>query len=365
MIMGNIGSVDHNFWSGKRVLITGPTGFKGGWLALWLNSMGAKVTGFSLEPDTKPSLFRIANIENILIKSYQEDIRDIDSIRFALNNETPEIVFHLAAQSLVRESYSNPVDTYSTNVMGTVNILDSLRTAKSVKASVIVSSDKCYENKEWLWGYRENDPIGGYDPYSSSKGCVELISAAFRQSFFNDDKYPEHGHSMATARAGNVIGGGDWAKDRLIPDAIKAFESKTDLILRNPNSIRPWQHVLEPLSGYLILAQQLYKSGSSFSGAWNFGPPVEDSRPVNEVINILEKYWKGNVNWREEKQSSNFHEANLLMLDCSKAYQKLSWKPRWGIETAIKKTAEWYTTYKKGDDMQKFTLKQIAEYSQH
>jgi len=358
------GSVDHNFWSGKCVLVTGHTGFKGGWLTLWLNAMGARVIGFALEPDTNPSLFSLANIENALFKSYQADIRSLDSIKTVLNNENPEIVFHLAAQSLVRESYKNPVDTYSTNIMGTVNLLDSLRETSSVKASVIVSSDKCYENKEWLWGYRENDPMGGYDPYSSSKGCVELITSAFRQSFFNDDQYIEHGNGLATARAGNVIGGGDWSEDRLIPDAIRAFESNVDLILRNPNSKRPWQHVLEPISGYLMLAQELYRNGPSFSGAWNFGPSTEDSRPVNEVIRILEKHWIGNTSWREENNSRDFHETNLLALDCSKANQKLFWKPRWDIETAIKKTAEWYAAFKNRRNMNEFSLKQIAEYSQ-
>jgi CDP-glucose 4,6-dehydratase len=353
--------VDPSFWRGKRVFLTGHTGFKGGWLSLWLGSMGAKVTGYALAPNTNPNFFEVANVAEDLEKSHIADIRDLENLQKVIADAKPEIVIHMAAQPLVRYSYVNPVETYATNVMGTVHVLESIRYVDSVRAAVIVTTDKCYENKEWAWGYRENEPMGGYDPYSNSKGCAELVTSAYRQSYFSPEKYSKHQVAIASARAGNVIGGGDWSEDRLIPDAIKAFEGKESLVIRNPLATRPWQHVLEPLSGYLVLAQALYQKGVNFDGAWNFGPRDEDARSVQEVINLLIKNWGSVASWTQD-QSEQPHEAHSLRLDCSKARQFLNWTPRWSLEQAIENITQWQHAYQKQSNMREISLQQISKY---
>ena len=351
--------VNPSFWSGKRIFLTGHTGFKGGWLTLWLAKMGAEVVGYSLPPNTTPNLYNLARIENLLYRSYFADIRDLDCLRDAIRESRPEIVIHMAAQPLVRYSYENPVETFSTNVMGTVNLLESLRSIESVLATLIVTTDKCYDNKEWVWGYRENDPLGGRDPYSASKGCAEMVTSAYRESFFNSIK--KNRNAIASARAGNVIGGGDWSDDRLIPDALKAFDAKRTLVIRNPNAIRPWQHVLEPLSGYLILLQQLYEKGFEFASGWNFGPNNQSYCSVSDVVSMLIK--KLNIEALVEiNQSDQVHEANFLKLDCSKANQQLNWYPRWNIETSLEKIANWQKALQGGKDMYEYSLLQITEY---
>ena len=354
-------SVNPNFWKGKRVFLTGHTGFKGGWLTLWLASMGAKVTGYALAPNANPNFFEVVNIADDLEQSHISDIRDLEKLQKAMLAAKPEIVIHMAAQPLVRYSYVNPVETYATNVMGTVHLLESIRNVDSVRAAVIVTTDKCYENKEWAWGYRENEPMGGYDPYSNSKGCAELVTSAYRQSYFSPEKYSKHQVAIASARAGNVIGGGDWSEDRLIPDAIRAFEANGSLVIRNPLATRPWQHVLEPLSGYLVLAQALYKEGAKFNGGWNFGPRDEDARPVQEVINLLIKNWGSVASWNQD-QSEQPHEAHSLKLDCSKACQYLNWVPRWSLEQAIENIAQWQRAHQQNGDMREISLQQIANY---
>ena len=356
------GNVESSFWYGKRVFLTGHTGFKGGWLSLWLYSMGAKVTGYALAPNTEPSFYEAADIQCTIEKSWIEDIRDLDKLSTAISAAQPEIVIHMAAQPLVRYSYENPVETYATNVMGTVNLLESIRHINSVRATIIVTTDKCYENHEWYWGYRENDPMGGYDPYSSSKGCAELVTSAFRQSFFSNSLYPKHGNALASARAGNVIGGGDWSEDRLIPDALKAFQSGKNLLIRNPTATRPWQHVLEPLSGYLMLAQALYQDGAKFASAWNFGPREQDVRSVKEVIEMLIEKTATSSKW-EEDTCEKVHEAHCLKLECSKANQLLGWKPKWPLETTIQYITDWQKAFLSKENMQEISLKQITSYS--
>lgn len=350
--------VDPLFWKGKKVFLTGHTGFKGGWLSLWLASMGAKVTGYALAPNTIPNLFDVLAIDSLIEKSHIADIRDLVSLQKAVTESAPDVVIHMAAQPLVRYSYVNPVETYATNVMGTVHVLESARNVDCVRATVVVTTDKCYENKEWVWGYRENEPMGGFDPYSNSKGCAELVTSAYRQSYFSS------AHSLnkvASARAGNVIGGGDWSQDRLVPDAIKAFESNEPLMIRNPLATRPWQHVLEPLSGYLILAQALYEQGATFASGWNFGPRDEDNRPVQEVVDLLISSWGDSVRW-EKKGAEQPHEANLLKLDCSKAHSHLGWAPKWGLETATQKIVQWQKAYQQKQHMQEVSLAQINDY---
>lgn len=355
------GVVDPVFWNGKRVFLTGHTGFKGGWLSLWLSSMGAKVTGYALAPNTTPHFFEVAKVASDLEQSHIADIRDLESLQKAMTDAKPEIVIHMAAQPLVRYSYVNPVETYATNVMGTVHVLESIRALDCVRATVIVTTDKCYENKEWAWGYRENEPMGGHDPYSNSKGCAELVTAAYRHSYFSPEKHTKHKVAIASARAGNVIGGGDWSEDRLIPDAIKAFEAKEVLVIRNPLATRPWQHVLEPLSGYLVLAQALYQEGVQFDGGWNFGPRDDDARTVQEVINLLIQNWGSLASWTQD-QSEQPHEAHALKLDISKARQYLCWTPRWNLEQAIKKIVQWQQSYQNQGNMHAISLKQIANY---
>jgi CDP-glucose 4,6-dehydratase len=350
--------VNPYFWNNKKVFLTGHSGFKGSWLSLWLTSMGAKVFGYALVPDSTPNLFSVLDIENLIAKSYFADIRDLASLHNAMTESKPDVVIHMAAQPLVRYSYANPVETYAINVMGTVHVLECTRTINTVRATVVVTTDKCYENKEWELGYCENDPMGGYDPYSSSKGCAELVTSAYRQSYFSAS---DSINKVASARAGNVIGGGDWSKDRLIPDAIKAFEKGQPLLIRNPLAIRPWQHVLDPLSGYLILAQELYQNGTSFASAWNFGPAYEDSRPVQEVVDLLISQWATFATWQKEG-SEQPHEAHLLKLDCSKARTYLGWTPKWSLEVAIKKIVEWQKAYQAKEKMQEFSLTQLNQY---
>jgi len=342
------------FWKDKRVLITGHTGFKGSWLALLLMRWGAQVTGYALVPNTKPSLFEAANLAKD-IDSWIADIRDYKTLSDMLQRTKPDIVFHMAAQPLVRYSYANPVETYSTNVMGTVNLLEAVRTVDTVRSVVVVTTDKCYENKEWPWGYRENEPLGGFDPYSSSKACAELVTAAYRSSYFNENQV-----AIGSARAGNVIGGGDWSSDRLIPDFIRAIENDRPLLIRNPNAIRPWQHVLEPLRGYLALAEALYTKGHEFASAWNFGPEETDAHSVGWVVEMISRYWGGKIPYKVD-QSPQPHEATYLKLDSSKAKIFLDWHPQIRLEKALKATTEWYQRVVNGEDARAVTLEQIRD----
>jgi len=348
--------MNFDFWNGRRVFLTGHTGFKGGWAALWLHKLGAVVKGYALEPNTPVSLFEVARISDV-VESQIGNICDLDFLRKSMIDFSPEIVIHMAAQPLVRKSYLDPVGTYQTNVMGTVNLLEVIRTCASVRSVVNVTTDKCYQNNEWDWGYRETEPMGGHDPYSNSKGCSELVTSAYRQSFFNDESMV----SVATARAGNVIGGGDWANDRLIPDALKAFSSSKPVIIRNPLATRPWQHVLEPIAGYLELAEKLYHYKDSFAEAWNFGPNDEDCKSVGEVIDSLIKHWPSSASW-ELDQEAQPHEAQSLKLDISKAKGRLNWCPQWRIEKSLQEIVNWHNFWLIGEDMKNITLNQINEY---
>lgn len=347
--------VDSRFWHGKRVFITGHTGFKGSWLSLWLQHMGAEITGYALNPPTNPAIFDVANVEEGMT-SIIGDVRDLEKLTKVIDESSPEIVIHMAAQSLVRDSYVDPVGTYSTNVMGTVNVFEAVRNIGQVRVVINITSDKCYENHEWDKGYKETDSMGGFDPYSSSKGCAEIITAAYRRSFFN-----EKGVALASARAGNVIGGGDWASDRLIPDAIRAFKNNETLLIRNPMAVRPWQHVIEPLSGYLLLCQGLYQQPEKFSEGWNFGPDNDDAKPVSYIADQVVEYWGGDVSWAGDK-SSHPHEANYLTLDSSKSRTMLNWKPRWGLSRALEETVSWYKAWLHEEDMRAFTVKQLDSY---
>lgn len=351
---------DRDFFRGKRVFVTGHTGFKGAWLTLWLHQLGAQVTGYALAPPTSPSLFELARLERLL-HSVTGDVRDPQALSAALREADPEIVIHMAAQPLVRESYLNPVETYATNVMGTVHLLEAVRSSPGVRAVVNVTTDKCYENREWPWGYRENEPMGGYDPYSSSKGCSELVTAAYRNSYFNEGSYLSHGVALASARAGNVIGGGDWAADRLIPDCVAALLKGEPVRIRNPHAIRPWQHVLEPISGYLTLAQRLYQDGPLHAGAWNFGPADEDAREVEWIVQRMCSRWQAEASYVVD-EGDHPHEANYLKLDCSKAKGELGWRPRWSLDTAIDMIIDWTRSYQRGDDLREVSLSQIEAY---
>jgi len=351
--------MDGNFWHGKKVLITGHTGFKGSWLSLWLQSLGASISGYALPP-TRPSLFELARAGEGL-HSHIGDVRDLEHLQRVLAEEQSEVVFHLAAQPLVRYSYVNPVETYATNVMGTVHLLEAVRQSDNVRAVVIITSDKCYDNREWVWGYRESDPMGGHDPYSNSKGCAELVTAAYRVAFFNPAVSEHHGVAVASARAGNVIGGGDWSEDRLIPDVIRAFLDKQPVVIRHPHAIRPWQHVLEPLNGYLWLAQKLWQEGSAWAEAWNFGPNDEDAKPVEWVVERMSKLWGEGASWRLDDRSHP-HEAHYLKLDISKARLRLGWQPRRNLESALKDTVDWYRAYQRKQDMREVALAQISAY---
>jgi CDP-glucose 4,6-dehydratase len=350
----------NSIYKNRKVLITGHTGFKGSWLCLLLHKLGADVYGYALEPPTQPSLFQEAKIEQ-LITSEIGDIRDLDHLSRFIHQVRPEIVIHMAAQPLVRESYKIPVDTYAINVMGTVNLLEACRLTPGIKAIVNVTTDKCYENREWHWGYRENEAMGGYDPYSNSKGCSELVTSAYRNSYFNPAKYADHGVALASARAGNVIGGGDWAADRLIPDFIRSIVNGEIIKIRSPYAIRPWQHVLEPLTGYLTLAAKLFAEGSKFAEGWNFGPEDKDAKNVEWITSTLCKFWCDNAGY-EIDTTPQPHEANYLKLDCSKAKAELGWHPKWDIETTLKSIVEWNKAYLNKEDIRKITEKQIDQY---
>lgn len=348
--------VNAAFWSGRRVFLTGHTGFKGGWLSLWLQIMGAEVHGYSLAPPTEPNLFSVAQVGDRIASSTIADIRDRAEFARAMQAAQPEIVFHLAAQPLVRQSYVDPVETYATNVMGTVNLFEAVRVIPGVRAVVNITTDKCYENREWVWGYRENEPMGGYDPYSSSKACAELITSAYRRSFLGGA-----GVAVASARAGNVIGGGDWAADRLVPDILRAFEEGHPVQIRNPDSIRPWQHVLEPLNGYLMLAERLSEGDMNYAEGWNFGPDDRDTQSVKWIVNRLAEVWGEGARWFGGV-SAHPHEAVHLKLDISKARNHLGWHPQWSLEQALDHTVDWHRAWRSGMDMHNFSLQQIAAY---
>lgn len=343
------------FWKGKRVFITGHTGFKGSWLSLWLQQMGAALTGYALAPSTTPNLFEVADVEGGMT-SVIGDIRDLDSLQKAITSCQPEIVLHLAAQALVGEGYRDPLGTFSTNVQGTANLLEAVRNTASVQAVVVVTSDKCYENKEWPWPYRENEALGGHDPYSSSKACAELVTAAYRQSFLT-----KAGIAVATARAGNVFGGGDWSANRLIPDLLAAFAQNQTAQLRRPNSVRPWQHVLEPLAGYLLLAEHLC-SNPAANAAWNFGPNEQDCLPAGAIADQLARLWGNDASWQPETHTFP-HEAGLLRLDASLAQQQLGWQTRWPLNTALAATISWHKTWLTVSNMREYTLGQIEIYT--
>lgn len=346
-----------DFWRGRRVLITGHTGFKGAWLSLLLERLGAHVVGFSLPPAAEsPSLFTLARLEHRL-DSHFGDIREADAILKVMTDTEPEIVIHLAAQALVRKSYEEPVTTYATNVLGLVHVLEATRTVGSSTAVLNVTSDKCYENHEWDWPYRENDRLGGSDPYSNSKACAELVTTAYSRSFF-----AENGISIATARAGNVIGGGDWAQDRIVPDAIRSFQESLPLQVRNPLAVRPWQHVLEPLSGYLLVCESLVRDGPADSQAWNFGPGPDDVQSVGRVADMLSSAWGGSACWTADS-GSHPHEARLLRLDSSRARTVLGWTPRWALASGIARTVEWYKAFSRGEDVCDVSLRQIDEHA--
>ena len=357
--MENLG-VTADFWSGKRVFLTGHTGFKGSWLAVWLHKLGADVTGFSLEPNTQPNHFEALKLDSA-ITSILGDIRDLEHLRSSMVAANPDIVLHLAAQPLVRESFDNPIATYATNVMGTANVLESVRDCPNVKSVVMITTDKVYENKEWEWGYREDDRLGGFDPYSNSKACSELVTASYTQSFFNSDDYGTHGVAIATARAGNVFGGGDWAKDRLIPDLVRAHEAKVAPVIRYPGAVRPWQHVLEPLSGYLSLARALYEHGPRFNGAYNFGPRDTDAQTVKTICEIVTGILGDAQKWVLD-DAVNPHEAGYLKLDISKAAAKLGWEPKTNLDHGLALAGEWYKNFAAGTDAMELTLRDIAAF---
>ncbi|HTT93790.1 MAG TPA: CDP-glucose 4,6-dehydratase [Solirubrobacterales bacterium] len=348
------GSVDPGFWRGRRVFLTGHTGFKGAWLSLWLQSMGAALTGYSQGVPTEPSLYELARIGEAM-ESVEGDVRDPQALAAALAAADPEVVIHMAAQPMVRRSFAEPRETYETNVMGSVNLFEAARAAAGVRVVLNVTSDKCYENREWDWGYREDEPMGGHDPYSSSKGAAEIVTAAYRRSFFAD---PD-GARLASARAGNVIGGGDWGEDRLVPDVMRAVLARETVRVRNPDAIRPWQHVVNPLSGYLVLAEALWDDPGLASG-WNFGPADEEAQPVGHLVERLAELWPERVSWTVD-EGPHPHEAHYLKLDSSRARARLGWRPSAPLEQALAATADWYREYEAGADMRAVTLAQLTE----
>lgn len=345
-------------------MITGHTGFKGSWLCLWLHALGAQITGYGLNPRNSPSLFELARIQDIC-RSVIADIRDYDSLLRTINEVKPEIIVHMAAQPLVRYSYTHPVETYEVNTLGTVYLLEAVRTATrsgiNIHAVLNVTTDKCYENQEWAWGYRENDPLGGYDPYSNSKACSELVTSAFRKSYFHPSNYDVHGVSIATARAGNVIGGGDWSVDRIVPDCIRALLSGNRLPVRYPEAIRPWQHVLEPLQGYMLLIQRMVEQGEKYADAWNFGPSEDSVRNVNWLVKTLGALW-GEPDFYDIQSGTAPHETSTLRLDSARAKKDIGWRPKWNVDQAITATVEWYKAYQRQEDMRNVTLDQIKAY---
>jgi CDP-glucose 4,6-dehydratase len=352
---------DMSIYNGRRVLITGHTGFKGSWLAVWLHHLGARVTGYALDPYSEKDNFVLSRIGEKIENDIRADVRNRSRLHEAFAEHRPEVVFHLAAQPLVRLSYERPVETYEVNVMGTVNVLEEVRQSPSVRVVVVVTSDKCYENRERWWGYREDEALGGYDPYSSSKGAAEIAVSAWRRSFMNPLRCAEHGKAVASARAGNVVGGGDWAADRIVPDCIRALESGRPVEIRSPRAVRPWQHVLEPLSGYLALAAKLWHDPAKYAQAWNFGPSADSVVSVWDVARmVVERYGTGSL--KDASTPNTLHEATLLALDASKARYELGWTPRWDIRTTIAKTVEWYARYPT-EDVHQLCLKQIEEYS--
>jgi CDP-glucose 4,6-dehydratase len=348
--------IDGKFWRSKRVLLTGHTGFKGSWLSLWLQSLGAELHGFALEPPTTPSLHVEADV-GAGMSSTLGDIRDHDLVRRTVAAIRPEIIIHMAAQPLVRLSYADPVTTYATNVMGTVHVLEAARSVDSVRAILNITTDKCYENREWVWGYREDEPMGGHDPYSNSKGCSELVTSAYRRSFFQHSEV-----ALASARAGNVIGGGDWAQDRLMPDILRAFEHREPVVIRHPHAVRPWQHVLEPLAGYLTLAQRLHRDGQSFSESWNLGPSESDARSVQWIVERMVQLWGGDARWHLD-DGAHPHEATHLKLDISKARSRLGWSPRWDLAEALQRIVTWHQAWLARENVQQLCLQQIAHYT--
>ena len=352
--------MNKEFWNKKKVLLTGHTGFKGSWLSLWLQKLNASVIGFSKSIPTNPSLFELANIENGMT-SITGNVCDYDKLEETIKEYKPEIVIHMAAQAILRESYSNPIETYATNVMGTVNLLESIRKVGNVKVILNVTTDKCYEPNESSKGYLETDRLGGYDPYSNSKACSELVTLSFRNSFFNPKEYHKHGISLASCRAGNVIGGGDWGKDRLIPDIMRGILNNEIIKIRNPNSIRPWQHVLDPLNGYLTLVEKLWSSGSEFSEGWNFGPLENDEKPVKLIVEKLTEQWSKDIRM-DIDNSVNPHEENYLRLNCIKANSRLGWMPKLNLEQGLEWITEWYKHYEQNNNMREITEQQIEKF---
>ncbi len=352
--------LNRSFWKGRQVFLTGHTGFKGSWLSLWLEALGANVTGYALDPPTQPNLFEQARVAGS-VRSICADIRDFPRLKAAVAECRAEVVIHMAAQSVVRRGYEHPIETYSSNVMGTVNVLEALRQLKQPCAVVNVTSDKCYENREWIWGYRENEPMGGRDPYSSSKGCAELVTTAYRESFFSPESIENHRVAVATARAGNAIGGGDWTADQLIPDLMRAFLAGQPCLIRNPSAIRPWQFVLEPLRGYLTLAERLSEDSRSFASAWNFGPAETDAKPVSWIADELVELWGNQAAWNHDS-SVHAREANVLKLDTSKAKTCLGWRPILPLDSALGWIVEWWRAFHGGGDLRRFTCSQIERY---
>ena len=350
----------NGLFKNKKVLITGHTGFKGSWLSMLLHQLGADIYGYALDPPTNPSLYIEAGLDEI-VKSTIGDIRDFQKLKDTIDRIKPEIIIHMAAQPLVRASYKDPIETYSTNVMGTVNLFEAIRQTKGVKVVINVTTDKCYENREWHWGYRETEPMGGYDPYSNSKGCSELVTSSFRNSFFNPKEYDKHGVVLASARAGNVIGGGDWAEDRLFPDFIRAITKGEELLIRSPYAIRPWQHVLEPLNGYLTLAAKLYEEGTRYADAWNFGPDDNDAQNVEWITKKICQLW-GEIASYQIDTNPQPHEANYLKLDCSKAKAELHWYPKWNINKALESIVEWNKAWLTGINVRQICFDQINDY---
>jgi len=352
--------VNSDFWQGKRVFLTGHTGFKGSWLSLWLKMMGAEILGFSTGPLTNPNLYSILSLDSLLL-NITGDILDYKILSKAISKFKPQIVIHMAAQSLVRRSYNSPLETIAVNITGTANLLEACRIAKDLKVILNVTSDKCYKNQEWLWGYRENEQLGGIDPYSCSKSCSELITKSYRESFFNQKDYDKHGVAIATARAGNVIGGGDWSEDRLIPDCILALTAGKKIKLRNPNSIRPWQYVLDPLHGYLLLIEKLFESGPRFSGSWNFGPNEDDAKEVRWIVDTICRKMNHKPGY-ETNSETQPHEANFLKLDCSKSKSLLKWKPKMRLAESINEIIFWTKAYMEGKDMKQISIDQVNSF---